>query len=207
MTTLAFDIETLRLASEVEEEFATDLAVASPWTRPDLFGFAGGVTVDIDTDEATRHAPGEATGMLRALRNAETTVSYNGAAFDLGVLSAYGDIEPLRERHIDICAAVRETLEALPEAQDVDRIRSGGLDGLAKANGLSGKVGEGTDAPALYRAGRIEELLDYCETDVRPVSDLYRLAQQRGSLQVDTYYRDANRERIYLPRTTIPLSP
>ena len=207
-TILAFDLETLRLASEVEVEFASELGGASPWARPDLFGFAAGCVVDVDTGEATHYAPGEAFGMLEALRNTETTVSYNGEAFDLNVLSAYGDTGPIREGHIDICTAVREVLEALPEARapEVGRLHSGGLDGLAKANGLDGKTGSGIDAPALYREGRIEELLGYCEADTRLVADLYRMARERGSLQIEPYYRGRDREPIYLPLTTIPLT-
>lgn len=166
------------------------------------------MAVDIETGDALRYGPGEASGILEVLRAADTTVGYNSSSFDLGVLSAYGDVEPIQERHIDICAIVRETLEALPEAQapGVGRLRQGGLNGLAKANGLKGKTGEGTDAPALYREGRIQKLFDYCEPDVRLVADLYRMARGRGFLHVDPYHHDAERRRIYLPRTTIPLS-
>ena len=206
MTTLAFDLETRRLASEVEEEYVDELAGESSWKRPDLFGFAVGCLVDAESGGATHFGPGEAAEMLEALRNAKTTVGYNSSQFDLSVLSAYGDVGPIRDRHVDICAAVREALEALPEAKGVDRLRSGGLDGLAKANGLEGKTGAGTDAPGLYRAGRIDELLSYCEVDTRLVSDLYRIARDRGGLRVDPYYRNADRNCVYLDRTTIPLT-
>ena len=76
----------------------------------------------------------------------------------------------------------------------------------ANANGLAGKTGVGTDAPALYRAGRIKELLNYCETDTRLVSDLYHMGRYRGYLQVEPFYHGLDRERIYLLRTTIPPS-
>lgn len=95
-------------------------------------------------------------------------------------------------------------LDALPAAEG-KRLRQGGLDGLCRANGLAGKTSSGVDAPALYRAGRIEELLTYCEADTRLVAGLYRLARERGSLRVDPYHHDGSRDRIYLPGTALPV--
>ena len=110
-TILALDLETLRLASEVEEEFAAELDGASPWARPDLFGFACGLIVDVESDVTLRIPPGEkaADFMVRLLEAADLVVSYNGESFDLGVLSAYRSVEGLREseKHVDLCAAVR----------------------------------------------------------------------------------------------------
>lgn len=207
MTIYVMDVETRLLASEVEQEYAETLAGASPWKRPDLFGFACGVIVDADTGEALRYGPEEAREMIAALREAEVTVGYNSAAFDLPVLGAYGDVEPLRNKHVDLCAAVREGLEPLAEAAGIGkRLRQGGLNGLAQANGLAGKTAAGVDAPALYREGRIEELLRYCEADVRLTAALYRTAHRYSSLQVDPYHHNQNRERVYLPRTTLPLT-
>lgn len=208
MTVFAFDLETRLLASEVEREFAAELAGKSAWERPDLFGFAVGVAVDVGTGEVLRYGPGGAPDMLEALREADVTCGYNTLAFDLGVLSAYGEVEALRERHVDLCVAVREALEDLRGLRfpDADRLRQRGLDGLARSNGFSGKTGDGADAPALFREGRVEELLDYCEADVRLVADLYRIVFERGGLHVDPYYRDENRERVFLPRTSLHIS-
>lgn len=202
---LAFDVETKRLASEVEAEYADELAGASAWARPDLFGFAVGCAVDLASGVAVLIPPGgkSADFMVRLLECAETVVSYNGEDFDLGVLSAGRSVEGIREggRHVDLCAEVREALADLPEAQapGVDHLRSGGLDALARTNGLEGKTGSGEDAVSLYREGRIEELLSYCEQDARLVADLYRLAREQGELRVEAYYRNEHDERRYLP--------
>lgn len=81
----------------------------------------------------------------------------------VGVLSASGDVSTIREKHVDLNLRVRDALAALPiDRQGMGRIRQGGLDGLCRANGISGKTGSGVDAPALFRKRRIEELLDYC---------------------------------------------
>lgn len=207
MSALAFDVETRLLASEVEERYASELAGASPWTCPDLFGFACGVALDIDTGEALHYGPEQARKMMATLASAEKTVGYNSAAFDLPGLSAYGDVEPLRAHHVDLCAAVWDALDAVADQKGMEkRLRQGGLDGLCKANGLAGKTADGVDAPALYREGRIEELLRYCEADTRLTAALYRTAHRRGSLDVDPYHHDADRRRVYLPRMSLPLT-
>lgn len=207
MTTYILDLETRRLASEVEAEFAETLAGEKGFSRPDLFGFACGVAVEVGSGEALRYGPEQAREMIAELGRADVTVGYNSKAFDLQVLSAYGDVEPLRARHVDLCAAVWTSLETLATDEGItSRLRQGGLDGLAKSNGLSGKTGAGTDAPTLYRDGRIEELLAYCEADTRLTAELYRRACEHGSLAVEPTYRDADKTRVELGSRTLPVS-
>lgn len=207
MTTYALDVETRKLAGEVEAEFAEMLAGESPWSRPELFGFACGVIVEVGSGEALQFGPDQAPQMIAALDSADTTVGYNSAAFDLGVLSAYGDLEPLRGCHVDLCAAVWSSLEELASEEGIEsRLRQGGLDKLARANGLGGKTGAGTDAPAMFRAGKIEELLTYCEADVRLTAELYRRACEHGSLVVEPTYRDSDKTRRELGSRNISVS-
>ena len=207
-TVFAFDVETKRLASEVEKEFAAELCGSSPWARPDLFGFGVGCIIDVSSDVPLRfHAGAEAADfMVRMLETADTIVSYNGENFDLGVLSAHRSVEGLRERHIDLNLLVREGLDALTVDLCVgDRIRQGGLDGLSKANGLEGKTGDGTHAPELLREGKVEEVLRYCEQDVRLVAELYRIARETDLLFVDGYAK-RDGQRVELGRLEVPVS-
>ncbi len=178
---LAFDVETLLLAREVEERHSDELAGESAWARPYLFGFGCGVVEDLETGVRYRYRSGGAGAMVAHLEEAAFTVGYNTAAFDLGVLSAYADVSAVRGRHVDLNVLVRDALDALPiDRRGAGRIRQGGLDGLARANGVRGKTGHAEDVPSMLRAGRIEEVLDYCAEDVRIVADLYLLARERG---------------------------
>ena len=202
---LAFDVESLLLAREVEEKHAGEFSGASPWTRPDLFGFGVGVALDLESGVAYRYGEGAARAMVAHLEEAERTVGYNSSAFDLGVLSAYADVSKVRERHVDINVLVMAALDALPiDRRGAGRIRQGGLDGLARANGVRGKTGRAEDVPAMLRAGRVEEVLDYCAEDVRIVADLYRLALRDGSLKVDGYLKKG-KERIELGRLEVAI--
>lgn len=78
-TVLAFDLETTKLASEVEAENKDTLQRNSSWTRPDLFGYGCGVTVNVETGEANRFGLGQATAMIGLLKEADLTVGYNTA--------------------------------------------------------------------------------------------------------------------------------
>ncbi len=213
MRILAFDIETRRTAAQVASEYAWRLRGKSPWRRGDLFGFAVGVAVDIETGVVWRfgedmHPPEEAFGMAGSLAySADMVVSYNGKAFDLEVLKGElketaraensDPLKAIRRKHVDLYVVVREALDALSPDE---RLGSGGLDALCRANGLlTGKTGEGADAPALYAAGRIGELLDYCESDARATAFLYRIACRTGKLRVEPYRREPEGgEKVYL---------
>ncbi len=197
---LAFDVETQLLASEVEKLY--DLK-GSVWEHPEVFGFAVGVAIEAETDTVHVYKKGRAKTMIEHLEDADATVGYNTAAFDLGVLSAYGDVSAIRRRHVDINALVMRALDDLPvDHRGMGRIRQGGLDGLARANGIEGKTGQATDVPALLRQGRVREVLDYCEADTRIVAALYRLAVERGTLFVDGYLKKGS-ERIELGRLEV----
>ncbi len=204
-TVLAFDLESQLLATEVEKIYASDLQGASPWTRPDLFGFSCGVTIDVETGVVSAYMPGRAGTMIEHLQAADMTVSYNGSAFDLGVLSTYGDVADIRQKHVDLNVLVMQALDKLDiDRQGTGRIRQGGLDGLARANGLAGKTGQAVDVPTLLREGRVDEVQAYCAEDARIVAELYRLARRDGKLAVDAYLKKG-KERIELGRLEVAI--
>ncbi len=203
---LAFDVETLLLAAEVAERHADELAGASAWSRPDLFGFGVGVVEDLETGVVYRYREGGAAAMVAHLEEATITVGYNTAAFDLPLLEAYADVSKVRERHVDLNVLVMAALDALPiDRKGAGRVRQGGLSGLARANGLSGKTGHATDVPALLREGREDEVLAYCAADTRLVADLYRLARERGTLFVEGYLKRGS-ERVDLGRLEVAIA-
>lgn len=202
---LVFDVETQLLASEVAEKYAVELNGESPWSRPDLFGFAVGVVEDVSTGVVYRYGPESAKAMIEHLREADVTAGYNSEAFDLGVLSAYGDVSGIKGKHVDLNVRIRDALAALTiDRRGMGRLRQGGLDGLCKANGIVGKTGSGIDAPTLFREGRIEELLNYCAADVRATTELYRLVRDTGKLRVEPFLR-RGKKRVELGAIELPV--
>lgn len=59
-----------------------------------------------------------------------------------------------------------------------------GLGKLAAANLGITKLGEAVAAPALYRAGKIQELKEYCLQDVKITKDLFDRIKKQGSLLI-----------------------
>lgn len=198
-TVLAFDVETQLLAEEVAEQYAERLAEASAWEYPALFGFAAGVIVDVESEEARYYGPAQATEMIAKLSEAEVTCGFNSSGFDLGVLSGYAEVSGIYPRHIDLRLEVKAALRASKECESLgEKLHAGSLDAIARANDLGGKTGSGVDAPALYRSGRILELLSYCEADTRLTAALYRRLGEDRLCVEPSYYCDG--ERVQLGR-------
>jgi predicted PolB exonuclease-like 3'-5' exonuclease len=141
-------------------------------------------------------------------------VSWNGGGFDLPVLhyrglmhgvvaSKYWDfgeddrefkwnnyISRYHHRHLDLM-----DLLALYQPR-----ANAPLDAMAKLCGLPGKLGmDGSAVHAAWRAGRIEDIRRYCETDVMNTYLLYcRYQQMRGGLTVSEHAAEVQLVRAAL---------
>lgn len=123
-----------------------------------------------------------------------TIVTYNGRGFDLPVISLrclrfgiplkfkYSEEFSHRyrqARHIDLCDLL----------SDFGATRSMKLDDIARLIGLPGKVGvDGSQVEALYLAGQLQKIKDYCLSDVAQTAFLllrFRLLQ--GTLSPERY--------------------
>jgi putative phage-type endonuclease len=105
-----------------------------------------------------RSVPGRPIALLRVLlQNARTLVGYNARKFDLPLLG----LEELAPRCFDPFARL------LSETGSFLR-----LGDLLAANGLSPKTGTGSDAPRLWKEGRLRELAEYCARDVQALVEL-----------------------------------
>ena len=101
-------------------------------------------------------------------------VGFNIKRFDYAVLSAYGKVDHLFRRTVDILDMIYSKLGF--------RIS---LQSLAQANfGLS-KLGTGAQALEWWRAGDLDSLESYCQEDVRITSLLYQKIQSDGYLLYD----------------------
>ena len=84
---LAFDVVTRLSVEEVIWEHGEELEGGfMALQRPDLFGFACGVTVDVGTGDGFRFGPFDRRKMLSRLEGADLLVSCNGRAHELRVI-------------------------------------------------------------------------------------------------------------------------
>ena len=150
-------------------------------------------------------------------RHAPTLVSWNGGGFDLPVLNyralrhgvrarrywETGDEDPafrgnnylgrFHWRHVDL-------MDVLGGYQARGRVR---LENAAQLLGLPGKLGlSGERVREAYLEGRIEEIRDYCETDVVNTYLVYlRFELLRGRLDAAGHERECERVREFLQQS------
>jgi len=127
-------------------------------------------------------------------RHRPALVTYNGRTFDLPVLAlrslrcgvpmAWYYQGGVRYRyseqgHIDLCDWLA----------DHGAARSSSLDALARLIGLPGKIGiDGSQVEGLFKAGRTEEIKNYCLADVAQTALLFlRFRLLQGVLSGDRY--------------------
>ena len=69
-----------------------------------------------------------------------------------------------------------------------------GLDAICKANGLGEKSGDGATAAVLWQKGKHQEVIDYCENDIRLTRKLFDLIQETGEI------RDPREDNFYFKK-------
>lgn len=166
--TWIFDLETKRLIHEV-----------GGWSHVDKLGLAAAVLVDSASDDALHFQEDEVGQLIEHLQNADCVVGFNILRFDYTVLRPYG-LRPgsdLIDRSVDLLDRIFRTLGF--------RLS---LDNLAQATLGESKSADGLKAVAWYREGKIDQVLDYCEQDVRVTQRLWEYGRKYGQLR----YRDRN---------------
>ncbi len=164
MPTLIFDLETQLLASDV-----------GGWDNIAKMKLAAAVTQNLETGEFTRYREADVEKLLTDLRAATQVIGFNILRFDYEVLRPYAGGQALQ----------LPTLDLLVEIQDKLGFRLT-LDSLAAATLGITKSADGLQAVRWFREGKIDQILDYCQQDVRVTRDLYQFGRQNKHLK----YRD-----------------
>lgn len=135
---------------------------------------------DYKTDKIYMFEEHELTQLFRLLEEASIVIGFNHDAFDLPVLQRYYPGDVTQFQTFDILTDVKNRLGR--------RIR---LDNLVKATLEEGKSGHGLQAIKLYKEGRMDELKQYCEDDVRLTKELFEYGAKNGNI----YYVDIAEKR------------
>jgi hypothetical protein len=99
---------------------------------------------------------------------------FNSIRFDNPVLKACGIVDIWEEKSYDLLQEIYKSLGK--------RVSGYGLDKIAKANGLSGKTGNGALAPVDWQRGNIGTVCDYCLQDVAITAKLIKQVISEGEL-------------------------
>lgn len=109
-------------------------------------------------------------------------VGFNNQSFDDKLLKANGFIIPEHVINYDLLAEIWEGVGLGREF--VYPTHAGfGLDAICKANGLGEKSGDGANAAILWQKGKHQEVIDYCENDIRLTRKLFDLIQETGEIK------------------------
>lgn len=164
---LVFDLETKYLADEV-----------GGWSHIRDMGMSVAVTYDVQADTYTVYTEADVEALIRDLSLAKLVVGYNILRFDYEVLRGYSFV-PLAGSvpTLDLMVPLYQALGFRPRLQD-----------LASATLGMHKLGDGLDAVRWFREGDLEQLVAYCQQDVKATYGIYRHGQEHGFVLVQGRY-------------------
>jgi DEAD/DEAH box helicase domain-containing protein len=159
---VVFDLETQFLADEV-----------GGWDRASAMKLSVAVLWSVKERAFRQYVEAQVPELIERLKRADLVVGFNHVKFDYAVLSGYPGGEGLAgaTRNLDLLEVVHKALGR--------RLR---LDSLAQSTLGSSKSGDGLQAVAWWREGRLAELLAYCQQDVAVTRDLWEFGVKYGYL-------------------------
>jgi DEAD/DEAH box helicase domain-containing protein len=166
LKTLVFDLETKNLAHEV-----------GGWSNIDKLGLAAAVLLHVETDEVFRYVEQDVSELIAQILDADLVIGFNVVRFDYGVLLPYG-----LKRTPEL---IQKSVDLLDHLYQYLGFRLS-LDNLAEATLSERKSADGIVAVQWFREGKIEQVLDYCEQDVRVTHRIWEYGRENGHVK----YRD-----------------
>jgi DEAD/DEAH box helicase domain-containing protein len=148
--------------------------VEGGWGNIRSFGVAVAVTWDKE-QLFRRWFEDDALKLINELEQFTHIVTFNGNRFDFEVLRAYGPVDRVRERSMDIHEILHKQLG--------HRIK---LDQLAKDTLGTAKSGDGLKAVEWWRAGQKDRVAEYCEQDVAILRDVVEHGRAKGFVVVSS---------------------
>lgn len=109
------------------------------------------------------------------LERADLLIGYNSQFFDIPILDKYYPGDLTRFPHLDLLVRIKES--------SGKRFK---LDDVAKATLGIQKSAEGLQAIKWYEEGKMEEIKQYCEQDVKVTKELYDFGREQGTISYPT---------------------
>lgn len=167
-------------------EIVLDLETAQPISASDYSDLNVSVAVAYfyDTDTYKHYFEQDLPQLFKDLEGASRIIGYNTKGFDIPVLNHYYPGDLLQLPQLDMLEHVRESLGF--------RLK---LDTIASATMGAGKSAHGLLAVQWWKEGKVQEVVDYCQQDVKVTKEVYDFGLQHGFLLFD----DRSGERKQIP--------
>ncbi len=169
MDTLVFDIET--------QNFFTDPGVGKD--NFDALKISMVCAYSYAQDKYFSFQEGQMGDLANLIRTAGRIVGFSSNRYDIPVLNHY--FQKLGAQNPNIWDKERIDLLEIIESATGNRVS---LSRLAEANLGVAKEHHGSEAAALYREGKIDELRAYCLNDVKLTKELYDFYKKQRWLMV-----------------------
>ncbi len=175
---IVLDIETQNTFEEVGGYFTDKLKVSIV------------VAYYYATDTYESYLEHELPLMFKKLETGGRIIGYNSIGFDMPVLNNYYAGDLLKLPQLDILKEIEKSLGY--------RIK---LDDVAAATIGARKSSHGLQAVAWWKEGKIEEIREYCQQDVKVTKEVYEFGLKNGYVLFD----DRSGERRLIPVNFTPV--
>ena len=168
MRYIVFDLETQNIFTDVgsNDPTALDISVATVY--------------DSETNKYTTATIDNLEILWPIIEQADALVGYNSNHFDIPLLNKYypGDLTQLKS--IDLLEDIKASLGR--------RLR---LDSVAEATVGAKKSADGLAAVRWWHEGKVDEIIKYCEQDVKVTKDVFEYARKNGHVK----FKDGARKK------------
>ncbi len=171
LAAVVLDIETQHLADEV-----------GGWGNVAAMKVSVAVTWSSRTASFQRYTEASVPRLIDELFAADLVIGFNTKGFDYTVLQPYSSRDLRQLPSLDLLEQIHRALGFRVSLADV-----------AAATLNARKSADGLEAVKMFRADKIDELMDYCEQDVALTRDLWQFARENGHL---LYERHGRSERV-----------
>jgi DEAD/DEAH box helicase domain-containing protein len=159
---VVLDIETKNTFQEVGGYFTDKLQVSVV------------VAYYYDTDTYESYLEKDLPQLFRKLEQASRIIGFNSKGFDMPVLNNYYPGDLLQLPQLDMLEEIQKALG--------HRLK---LDTIAEATLGSSKSAHGLLAVQWWKEGKIQEIIDYCQQDVKVTKEVYEFGLERGYVLFD----------------------
>jgi DEAD/DEAH box helicase domain-containing protein len=172
MKKLVFDLETKMTFADVGGR-----------EHVDKLGMALGVVYDYTTGLFTTYFEPDVHALVEELLSADLVVGFNLKKFDYVVLQPYTPHDLSKIKTLDILARAAALLGF--------RVS---LESFVQATLGVGKMADGLQAVAWFKAGQVDKVEEYCRRDVDLTRQLYDYGKQNGKIYFLSKFSGRRRE-------------
>lgn len=183
---IVYDIEIIKAIPPKDTPKLEGIEYCGGWNSHEDMGVSVIGAYDFNQDRYrifTKDNWGEFAAMASPdFRDEFIFAGFNSIPFDNSVLKASGIVDIPETHCYDLLREIWHGA-GLGERFEYPSHMGYGLDAVAKANGLSGKTGNGALAPVYWQRGDIGTVIDYCLQDVAITTKLIKKVIESNQLK------------------------